>query len=132
MAAPTYARIRELFRMFDRLFEDRTISDEEIAEWIHETERRFARRQQMLGYLDQSIDDLEISVRSANCLKNSGIRRVYELVKRTEAEMLKTKNFGRKSLLELRELLAGFGLSFGMESVPGLELPPLPPSKPLE
>lgn len=132
MAAPTYARIRELFWMFDRMVEDGAVSDEAIAEWIHETERRFARRQKVLGHLNRSINEFELSVRPANCLKNSGIRKVYELVQRTEGELLKANNFGRKSLHEIREILAGLGLSLGMKSVPGLELPPLPPPKPLE
>ena len=51
------------------------------------------------------VDDLELSVRSANCLKNAGINLIGELVQKTEAEMLKTKNFGRKSLNEIKEIL---------------------------
>jgi DNA-directed RNA polymerase subunit alpha len=61
------------------------------------------------------VDELELSVRSANCLKNSNIRHIYELVQRTEAEMLKTKNFGRKSLNEIKAILAGMGLDLGMK-----------------
>jgi DNA-directed RNA polymerase subunit alpha len=63
-------------------------------------------------YLD--VDELELSVRSANCLRNANITKIYQLVNRTEAEMLKTKNFGRKSLNEIKELLAELGLSLGM------------------
>ena len=63
-------------------------------------------------YLD--VDELELSVRSANCLRNANITKIYQLVERTEAEMLKTKNFGRKSLNEIKELLAELGLSLGM------------------
>jgi len=66
------------------------------------------------------VDDLELSVRSANCLKNAGINLIGELVQKTEAEMLKTKNFGRKSLNEIKEILAEMGLSFGMK----LDFPP--------
>ena len=55
------------------------------------------------------MDELELSVRSANCLKNANIRYIGELVQKTEAEMLKTKNFGRKSLNEIKEILAGWG-----------------------
>jgi DNA-directed RNA polymerase subunit alpha len=66
------------------------------------------------------VDDLELSVRSANCLKNAGINLIGELVGKTEAEMLKTKNFGRKSLNEIKEILAESGLSFGMK----LDFPP--------
>ena len=62
----------------------------------------------------RQVDDLELSVRSANCLKNAGINLIGELVQKTEAEMLKTKNFGRKSLNEIKEILAEMGLSFGM------------------
>jgi len=61
------------------------------------------------------VDDLELSVRSANCLKNAGINLIGELVQKTEAEMLKTKNFGRKSLNEIKEILAESGLGFGMK-----------------
>ena len=66
------------------------------------------------------VDDLELSVRSANCLKNAGINLIGELVQKTEAEMLKTKNFGRKSLNEIKEILSESGLSFGMK----LDFPP--------
>jgi DNA-directed RNA polymerase subunit alpha len=63
----------------------------------------------------RSVEDLELSVRSANCLKNAGINTIGELVKKTEAEMLKTKNFGRKSLSEIKDILNEYGLSFGMD-----------------
>jgi DNA-directed RNA polymerase subunit alpha len=65
--------------------------------------------------LNKSVDELELSVRSYNCLKNANIRTIGELVQKTEAEMLKTKNFGRKSLNEIKEILAGMGLSLGMK-----------------
>ena len=64
--------------------------------------------------LFKSVDELELSVRSANCLQNANIRFIGELVVRTEAEMLKTKNFGRKSLNEIKEVLGTMGLSLGM------------------
>jgi DNA-directed RNA polymerase subunit alpha len=64
--------------------------------------------------LDKSVEELELSVRSYNCLKNANIRTIRELVQRTEGEMLKTKNFGRKSLNEIKEILTGMGLSLGM------------------
>jgi DNA-directed RNA polymerase subunit alpha len=63
----------------------------------------------------RSVDDLELSVRSANCLKNANIRFIGELVNKTEAEMLKTKNFGRKSLNEIKEILSEMGLALGMK-----------------
>jgi DNA-directed RNA polymerase subunit alpha len=64
--------------------------------------------------LFQSVDELELSVRSANCLQNANIRLIGELVQRTEGEMLKTKNFGRKSLNEIKEVLESMGLELGM------------------
>ncbi len=65
--------------------------------------------------LYRSVEELELSVRSANCLKNADINQIYQLVSKTEAEMLKTKNFGRKSLNEIKEVLAEMGLSLGMK-----------------
>jgi DNA-directed RNA polymerase subunit alpha len=65
--------------------------------------------------LNKSVDEMELSVRSYNCLKNANIRTIGELVQKTESEMLKTKNFGRKSLNEIKEILAGMGLSLGMK-----------------
>lgn len=65
--------------------------------------------------LYRPVDELELSVRSANCLKNANIRFIGELVQKTEAEMLKTKNFGRKSLKEIKEVLASMGLALGMK-----------------
>lgn len=65
--------------------------------------------------LYRTVDELELSVRSANCLQNANIRYIGELVQRSEAEMLKTKNFGRKSLKEIKEILAEMGLQLGMK-----------------
>ncbi len=65
--------------------------------------------------LYRSVEELELSVRSANCLKNADILRIYQLVSKTEAEMLKTKNFGRKSLNEIKEVLTEMGLYLGMK-----------------
>jgi DNA-directed RNA polymerase subunit alpha len=66
-------------------------------------------------HLDRSVDELELSVRSYNCLKNADIKTIRELVQRSEMEMLKTKNFGRKSLNEIKEILSGMGLGLGMK-----------------
>ena len=66
----------------------------------------------------KKVDELELSVRSANCLKNDNIIYIGDLVQKTEAEMLRTPNFGRKSLNEIKEVLAGMGLHLGME-IPG-------------
>jgi DNA-directed RNA polymerase subunit alpha len=78
--------------------------------------------------LFRSVDELELSVRSANCLANANIKSIGDLVQKSEAEMLKTKNFGRKSLKEIKEILAEMGLSLGMklESWPPKTTPPAP------
>ena len=65
--------------------------------------------------LDMPVDEMELSVRSSNCLKAAGIKRIRDLVTRTEADMLKYRNFGRKSLSELNEVLTGMGLTFGLD-----------------
>ena len=63
----------------------------------------------------KKVDELELSVRSANCLKNDNIVYIGDLIQKTEAEMLRTPNFGRKSLNEIKEVLASMGLHLGME-----------------
>ncbi|TIV08539.1 MAG: DNA-directed RNA polymerase subunit alpha, partial [Mesorhizobium sp.] len=63
----------------------------------------------------KKVDELELSVRSANCLKNDNIVYIGDLIQKTEAEMLRTPNFGRKSLNEIKEVLAAMGLHLGME-----------------
>ncbi|NOX20938.1 MAG: DNA-directed RNA polymerase subunit alpha [Nitrospirae bacterium] len=68
----------------------------------------------------KSVDELELSVRSYNCLKNANIKTIADLVQKTEHEILKTKNFGRKSLNEIKEILKGMGLSLGMKIDPEL------------
>ncbi len=65
-------------------------------------------------HLDKSVEELELSVRSYNCLKNANIRTIRELVQKSEPEMLRTKNFGRKSLNEIKEILESMGLGLGM------------------
>jgi DNA-directed RNA polymerase subunit alpha len=70
--------------------------------------------ERVLDQLNRSVDELELSVRSYNCLKNANIKTIYDLVTKTEPEMLKTKNFGRKSLNEIKDILAEMGLSLGM------------------
>jgi DNA-directed RNA polymerase subunit alpha len=81
-----------------------------------EAEKKSDKRQkpQFNDNLYRSVEELELSVRSANCLKNADILKIYQLVSKTEAEMLKTKNFGRKSLNEIKEVLNEMGLSLGM------------------
>ena len=72
-------------------------------------------RVQLLENLKRSVDELELSVRSYNCLKNANIRNIGELLQKSEAEMLKTRNFGRKSLNEIKEILETLGLTLGMK-----------------
>jgi DNA-directed RNA polymerase subunit alpha len=86
-------------------FEEKVEPTEEVQEVRHDA---------VIEHLNKSVDELELSVRSYNCLKNANIRTIGELVVKTEAEMLKTKNFGRKSLNEIKEILGGMGLSLGM------------------
>ncbi|MFQ5900379.1 MAG: DNA-directed RNA polymerase subunit alpha [Thermodesulfobacteriota bacterium] len=87
------------------------IKEEDIAE-VKEEEKE-EEKEVLNKNLFRSVDELELSVRSANCLKNADIRYIGELVQKTEGEMLKTKNFGRKSLNEIKETLQEMGLSFG-------------------
>jgi DNA-directed RNA polymerase subunit alpha len=82
--------------------------------------------QQFNPNLYRSVEELELSVRSANCLQNANIKYIYELVQKTEAEMLKTKNFGRKSLNEIKDILSEMGLSLGMK-LDGFVAPTQPP-----
>jgi DNA-directed RNA polymerase subunit alpha len=77
-----------------------------------------ANSNQLNRFLLKKVDELELSVRSANCLKNDNIIYIGDLVQKTEAEMLRTPNFGRKSLNEIKEVLASMGLRLGME-IPG-------------
>ncbi|MEZ5063380.1 MAG: DNA-directed RNA polymerase subunit alpha [bacterium] len=71
--------------------------------------------ERMRELLARSVDELELSVRSSNCLTSANIRTIGELVQKSEAEMLKQRNFGRKSLKEIQEILGGLNLSFGMD-----------------
>src|SRR6267154_3287179 len=87
-------------------FEEKPEPVEEPAEVRHDA---------VAEHLNKSVDELELSVRSYNCLKNANSRTIGELVTKTEAEMLKTKNFGRKSLNEIKEILQSMGLSLGMK-----------------
>jgi DNA-directed RNA polymerase subunit alpha len=82
---------------------------------IQEEQEVDEEQEQLIENLNRSVDELELSVRSYNCLKNADIRTIGELVQRNEAEMLKTRNFGRKSLNEIKEILTNMGLSLGMD-----------------
>jgi DNA-directed RNA polymerase subunit alpha len=89
------------------------INFEETPEMVEEVIDRPAG--QANEVLNRSVEELELSVRSYNCLKNANIQTIGDLVQRSEAEMLRTKNFGRKSLNEIKEILSGLGLGFGMK-----------------
>jgi len=92
-----------IFINFDEESAEPDVIDDEEAE-----------KEKYPPFLDKDVDDLELSVRSANCLKNAKIRYIGQLVQKTDAEMLKTKNFGRKSLNEIRALLSEHDLILGM------------------
>ncbi|MEA1935194.1 MAG: DNA-directed RNA polymerase subunit alpha C-terminal domain-containing protein, partial [Thermodesulfobacteriota bacterium] len=87
----------------------------EEEEEEEEEHKEIEEKEKINENLHRSVDELELSVRSANCLKNAGITLIGELVQKSEAEMLKTKNFGRKSLSEIKEILAEMGLGLGMK-----------------
>jgi DNA-directed RNA polymerase subunit alpha len=89
------------------------INFDEVEEVVEP--REVAAKEKVNENLYKSVDELELSVRSANCLKNAGIQFIGELVQKTEAEMLKTKNFGRKSLNEIKEILTEMGLGLGIK-----------------
>jgi DNA-directed RNA polymerase subunit alpha len=78
-------------------------------------EERDEEQERLMETLMRSVDELELSVRSANCLENANIKYIGDLVQKTEAEMLKTKNFGRKSLKEIKDILTDMGLNLGMK-----------------
>ena len=96
--------IKEQVSIFINFDED-IIPDEPLVEAVEVNSNEF---------LDRSVNELELSVRSANCLQNANIRYIGELVQRSEADMLKTKNFGRKSLREIKDILQKMGLTLGM------------------
>lgn len=90
-------------------FEEEEITEEEAEKETQEE------RLKLFEKLNKGVNELELSVRSINCLQNAYIQSIGELVQKTESEMLKTKNFGRKSLNELKEILEEMGLAFGMD-----------------
>lgn len=92
----------QIFINFDEVSEPQLEAQNEESRKINEN-------------LYRSVDELELSVRSANCLKNANIRLIGDLVQRSEAEMLKTQNFGRKSLNEIKDILSEMGLTLGMK-----------------
>jgi DNA-directed RNA polymerase subunit alpha len=103
------------------------INFEEITEATEEQPERSLDR--VSDQLNRSVEELELSVRSYNCLKNAGIQTIGELVQKSESEMLRTKNFGRKSLNEIKEILTTMGLGLGMKpDAHGRLVAPPPPA----
>jgi len=100
--------IKEHMNLFINFEEDDIQDEREEQESEHEKKKLFEK-------LNKHVNELELSVRSINCLQNANIDSIGELVQKTESEMLRTKNFGRKSLNELKEILEEMGLSFGMD-----------------
>ncbi|HVM95252.1 MAG TPA: DNA-directed RNA polymerase subunit alpha, partial [Candidatus Acidoferrales bacterium] len=98
-----------------RILQDQLSIFVNFEEQAEEPETKSEPSPQLNENLFRSVAELELSVRSANCLQNAGIKYIGELVQKTEAEMLKTKNFGRKSLNEIKEILHEMGLDFGMK-----------------
>jgi DNA-directed RNA polymerase subunit alpha len=95
-----------IFINFEELPEELPSEDDE--------EKKKKKLEILREQLTKGVDELELSVRSANCLKNANIQNIRELVQKTEQEILQTKNFGRKSLNEIKEVLEGMGLRLGM------------------
>lgn len=97
--------LKEHLQMFINFDEEQIPDEEPVEEEVHKINENLYR----------SVEELELSVRSANCLKNADISLIGDLVQKTEAEMLKTQNFGRKSLNEIKDILAEMGLTLGMK-----------------
>ncbi len=91
------------------------ITFEEQEEEVEESAAELGESEKLNENLFRSVDELELSVRSANCLKHANIKLIGDLVQKTEAEILATKNFGRKSLNEIKEILSEMGLGLGMK-----------------
>ena len=90
-------------------FEEEDVHDEKEEKESEQEKKKLYEK------LNKHVNELELSVRSINCLQNANIGNIGELVQKTESEMLRTKNFGRKSLNELKEILEEMGLTFGMD-----------------
>jgi len=92
----------------------------EDVEFEETTSPADAERQKLKKLLNMSVNEIELSVRAANCLNNANITSIYQLATKTETDMLKHRNFGKKSLEEIKEKLAELGLSLGMSFDPDL------------
>jgi len=114
LAAKILKEQLSIFINFEEPIEEMPSEDDE--------ETKEKKLEELREKLTKSVDELELSVRSANCLKNANIQYISELVQKTEQDILQTKNFGRKSLNEIKEVLKGMGLHLGM-NIADLMLP---------
>ncbi len=114
---PKEAIIEAANILHDQLTIFREFSEEEVDRVERIEEETEEKKDDIIKneYLYKTVDELELSVRAANCLKSADIKYIGEIVQKTEAELLKTKNFGKKSLDEIKEVLAAMGLSLGMK-----------------
>ncbi len=107
-----------------KILRDHLVIFLKVVDEVVEKEQVVAKKEipyfSQIDLLAKSIEHLELSVRSSNCLRSAGIQKIYELVQKTEDELLKTKNFGRKSLSEIKETLAGLSLGLNLELHPKL------------
>jgi DNA-directed RNA polymerase subunit alpha len=110
---------KDHFTIFINFDEDQIIGDEELSD----------ENEQLRKFLATPVEELELSVRSSNCLKNANIRSIGDLTRRTEEDIVKTRNFGKKSLQEIQEKLKEWNLSLGMKDYSHLKIPPVRPPK---
>jgi DNA-directed RNA polymerase subunit alpha len=94
--------------------------DKNVVEFEQETQKQDDEKMKLRKLLNMSVNEIELSVRAANCLNNANITTVGQLAMKTETEMLKYRNFGKKSLNEIKEKLAALGLNLGMKFDPEL------------
>lgn len=103
---------KDHFTLFINFDEDQIVGDEDLSD----------EDEQLRRFLDTPVEELELSVRSSNCLKNANIRTIGDLTKKTEEDIVKTRNFGKKSLQEIKEKLSEWNLSLGMKDYSHLKL----------
>lgn len=110
---------KDHFTIFINFDEEQVLGDEELSD----------EDEQLKKFLDTPVEELELSVRSSNCLKNANIRTIGDLTKKTEEDIVKTRNFGKKSLQEIKEKLSEWNMSLGMKDYSHLQLQNLPKPK---
>ena len=110
---------KDHFTIFINFDEDQIIGDQDLTD----------EDEQLRKFLATPVEELELSVRSSNCLKNANIRTIGDLTRKTEEDIVKTRNFGKKSLLEIKEKLNEWSLSLGMKDYSHLKIPTIRPQK---